>query len=167
MKQPNTPIAQRLWEYGAILALLIFFPGIWVLLALDARSEDKAHHAFLAQLNGLSTVFELELNGKRIDDPSRLVSDLKQVQRYRGHHAPGRKPKWYRIDITDEQRTLRFLLARPETQPIDTGYFSPVGIRRILKELASERELAVLSTRNWRQFSSTTNDTSRARKLLN
>jgi hypothetical protein len=110
--QSNTPEAQRAWEAYAVVLLLIFLPVISLLMGYSEVSEQRAHNAFLAQLNGLPTPLVLQLNGSKVDDASRLLADLKRVNLYRGQHAPGQKPKWYRIEIRDGQRTLRLLLAR-------------------------------------------------------
>lgn len=115
MTQPNTFFTQRALEAYVIVFLLVLLPAIWLLIGHDELSTERAHNAFLAQLNALSPAsFSIEVNGNRIDEARRLVADLKRVKLYRGEHAPGGKPKWYRIEITDDQRTLRFLLARPD-----------------------------------------------------
>ena len=126
MNQPHTQRAQQLWEYGAIFALLIFFPAIWLSIGFGERSEQKAHQAVLYQLNVLSTGFVLEVNGQTINSPSRIITDLKMLRRTH-EHAPGRNPTWYRIDIKDEQQVLTLLLARMENPNDKYWVFLPAA----------------------------------------
>jgi hypothetical protein len=110
----NTPFAQRAWEAYAALVPVIFIPAVWLWIGYSELSQERAHNNFLAQLRGLSTALVLELDGSKVDDASRIIADLKRVNLFRGEHAPGPNPKWYRIEIRDDQRTLRLLLARPD-----------------------------------------------------
>jgi hypothetical protein len=126
MNRPNTQRAQQLWEYGVILALLIFFPVVWLSIGLGERSEQKAHRAVLHQLNVLLTGFVLEVNGQTINSPSRIITDLKMLRRTHDH-APGRNPTWYRIDIKHEQQVLTLLLARMENPKDKYWVFLPAA----------------------------------------
>lgn len=121
MTKPNTFFTRRAWEAYVVVFLLVLLPAIWLLIGHDELSTERAHNAFLAQLNTLSAAFILEVNGSRVDEAARLVADLKRVKLYRGEHASGSDPKWYRIEIRDDQRTLRLLLAKPDN--VDDKYW--------------------------------------------
>jgi hypothetical protein len=112
---PSTPFAERAWEAYVVLLALIVLPAVGLLGGYGELSARKEHDAFLARLNGLSTGFVLEVDGSKVDDPGRIVADLKRLNLSPGEHAPGGRPTWYRIEITDDRRTLRLLLARPDS----------------------------------------------------
>jgi hypothetical protein len=82
--QSNTFLPQRAWEAYAVVLVMIFLPAVWLLIGYSELSKQRAHNAFLAQLNGLPTPLVLLLNGSKVDDASRLVADLKRVNLYRG-----------------------------------------------------------------------------------
>src|ERR1044071_1433861 len=96
-------------------------------IVLATVMTTYARHDALNFIQGLSGNYKVYINRQQVQEPDKIISALKEIRPYSGHHS--HPTKRIRIDILSDARDLTLELGRDSDRPQeDWVFYSQEGV---------------------------------------